>query len=211
MENTVLCFGDSNTWGASPGMSRRYSAKERWPMIVAELLGPQFRVIEEGLPGRTTVHDDPFDGPVKNGIKYLEPCLISHQPDLVILLLGTNDLKSRFNLSAFDISMGANACARLCQGFVLHEQNRCPEVLLVSPPRIYEVSEHSLSFSGGTGKSAWLSEEYSARAEELGCHFFDAGTVVESSTEEGIHWDVTQHTNLANSLAPVVQRILERS
>lgn len=208
MEKTVLCFGDSNTWGAPPGMGWRYSTNERWPMLLDKLLGQQFRIIEEGLPGRTTVHDDPFDGPVKNGIKYLEPCLISHQPDLVILLLGTNDLKSRFNLSAYDISMGANTCARSCQDFVLHEQVRRPEVLLMSPPRVYEVSEHSMSFAGAAEKSIGLAEQYSKRAQELDCHFFDTGSVVESNKEEGIHWDATEHHKLADALALVVQKIL---
>lgn len=208
MERSILCFGDSNTWGAATGMARRYSVAERWPMLLGNLLGSQYRVIEEGLPGRTTVHDDPFDGPAKNGIKYLEPCLISHQPDLVILLLGTNDLKSRFNLSAYDISMGANTCARLCQDFVLHEQVRSPEVLLMSPPRVYEVSEHSMSFAGAAEKSIGLAEQYSNRAQELGCHFFDTGSVVESNREEGIHWDTTEHLKLANSLAPMVRKIL---
>lgn len=208
MERTILCFGDSNTWGAPPGMGWRYSTYERWPMLLDKLLGVQFRIIEEGLPGRTTVHDDPFDGPVKNGIKYLEPCLISHQPDLVILLLGTNDLKSRFNLSAYDISMGANACARLCQGFLLHEQDRGPEILLMSPPRVYEVSEHSMSFAGGAEKSTELSDQYRKRAQELGCHFFDTGSIVESNKEEGIHWDTTEHQKLAEALAPLVRTIL---
>lgn len=208
MEKTILCFGDSNTWGAATGMSRRYSATERWPMLLDNLLGPKYRVIEEGLPGRTTVHDDPFDGPVKNGIKYLEPCLISHQPDLVILLLGTNDLKSRFNLSDYDISMGANTCAKLCQEFVLHEEDRNPAVLLMSPPRVYEVSAHSMSFAGAEEKSIGLAEQFSNRSLELGCHFFDAGSVVESNREEGIHWDVTEHHKLADALKPLVQDIL---
>jgi lysophospholipase L1-like esterase len=70
-------------------------------------LGEGYKVIEEGLNGRTTIRDDPFNNSYKNGLKYLIPCLESHKPiDMCILLLGTNDLKKRFGLSATEIAHG---------------------------------------------------------------------------------------------------------
>ena len=98
----VLCYGDSNTWGYIPVTGGRYAPTVRWTGVMAEQLGPQFSAIEEGQSGRTTVWDDPLEGD-KNGLRYLPACLESHMPlDLVILMLGTNDLKARFSLTALD-------------------------------------------------------------------------------------------------------------
>jgi lysophospholipase L1-like esterase len=100
---TILCYGDSNTWGYTPGTGKRYERHERWTGVLQQSLGNSAIVIEEGLNGRTTVLDDPTK-PFRNGKDYLIPCLDSHAPlDLVILMLGTNDLKHRFGMSALDI------------------------------------------------------------------------------------------------------------
>ena len=106
---SILCFGDSNTHGQIPGMGPldRYAREQRWPGILQAQLGAGWHVIEEGLSGRTTVHDDPIEGAHKNGRLYLRPCLQSHAPlDLVILMLGTNDLKVRFHMPPSEVAMG---------------------------------------------------------------------------------------------------------
>jgi lysophospholipase L1-like esterase len=103
----VLCCGDSNIWGADPATGGRFSRDDRWPGVLQKALGDEYHVIEEGLGGRTTVWEDPIEGH-KNGREYLIPCLVTHSPlDLVIILLGTNDLKKRFSVSAQDIAFGA--------------------------------------------------------------------------------------------------------
>nr|MDQ3302571.1 hydrolase [Actinomycetota bacterium] len=87
---TVLCYGDSNTWGSNPETGERFAPHVRWPGVLAWELGDGFCVIEEGLPGRTTVRDDPIEGAHKNGRTYLRACLESHKPlDLVTVMLGT--------------------------------------------------------------------------------------------------------------------------
>lgn len=96
---TILCYGDSNTWGMVPMVSLTSSARhiqaDRWPSSVQARLGASFQIIAEGLNGRTTVFDDPIDGAHENGRSYLLPFLESHAPsDAVIIILGTNDLKS---------------------------------------------------------------------------------------------------------------------
>ncbi|MCW5845462.1 MAG: hypothetical protein KIT77_29690, partial [Caldilinea sp.] len=102
----ILCFGDSNTWGYDPVSQDRYARNARWPGVLRQQIGAGYEVIEEGLNGRTTVWNDPIEG-YKNGRDYLIPCLETHRPlDLVIILLGTNDLKKRFSLSAYDIAQG---------------------------------------------------------------------------------------------------------
>ena len=111
----ILCFGDSNTFGRKSVSFNpeetpivfsqdRFQQNERWTGVMANKLGKDYYVIEEGLCGRTTVLDDPVGGEHRNGKKYLLPCLESHAPlDLVILMLGTNDLKVKFSMSAYDI------------------------------------------------------------------------------------------------------------
>ena len=112
MNRTILCFGDSNTHGTRamrrPDDRRRFSKEDRWTGIMASCLGDDWTVVEEGLPGRTTVFDDPIEGQHKNGLRMLRGLLESHREiDLVIIMLGTNDLKFRFSVSATDIALGA--------------------------------------------------------------------------------------------------------
>ena len=109
---TILCYGDSNTWGSDPETRERFPEDVRWPGVLRKRLDEEYRVIEEGLPGRTTVRDDPIEGGHKNGRTYLMACLESHRPlDLITLMLGTNDLKARFGSSASDIAQGAASLA----------------------------------------------------------------------------------------------------
>ncbi|MEM7461801.1 MAG: hydrolase, partial [Pseudomonadota bacterium] len=84
---------------------RRLEYERRWTGVAANLLGSGWRVVEEGLPGRTTVHDDPIEGRHKNGLSALPMVLESHRPiDMLVIMLGTNDLKTRFSLTAGDIA-----------------------------------------------------------------------------------------------------------
>ncbi|MDG3086181.1 SGNH/GDSL hydrolase family protein [Vibrio hannami] len=203
---TVLCFGDSNTWGYSPDLPRRYNAEERWTMLLQAKLGSSFRVIEEGLNSRTTVFEDPFE-PGKKGLDYLQPCLESHHPDLVVLMLGTNDLKSRFNVTASDISKGAARLVQVIQNFEHSFMPEPPKVLLVSPAHVLEVDPLKEGFDGAEAKSKQLSRYYKLRAEELGCHFLDAAEVVQPCAREGIHWQVDQHVKLSDVLAELIPSI----
>jgi lysophospholipase L1-like esterase len=90
---TLVCFGDSNTWGYVPGSNgARFPREQRWPVILQRLLGDDWEVISEGLGGRTATIDRP-DSEGRNGLPYLLPCLLSHAPvDVVVVFLGTNDV-----------------------------------------------------------------------------------------------------------------------
>lgn len=204
---TILCFGDSNTWGYIPATNLRYNHRERWPALLRSLLPDDWQLIEEGQPGRTTVFDDPFEGG-KNGLKYLRPCLESHHPDLVVIMLGTNDLKHRFGLSAADISRGAARLVEDVRGFNRLPENKPPMVLLVAPPPVKEVGPAADMFIGAEEKSGALATHYALRAAELGCAFFDAGTVVKSCPVEGIHWQVEEHGKMAIAIAPTIITLL---
>lgn len=200
----VLCFGDSNTWGAIPKAMRRYDASQRWPTILADRLSEHCEIIEEGLAGRTVACDDPAEQ-ARNAHAYLGPCLSKHRPDVVLVLLGTNDLKQRFALSTRDI---ADAVSRLLERILNVEQATSPKVLLIAPPPIHEVGAFKRMFAGGAEKSQGFAADYQRIAQTLGCAFFDAGSVISSCEKEGIHWQADQHQLLAEALTPVVKQLL---
>ncbi|OBT02245.1 G-D-S-L family lipolytic protein [Vibrio cyclitrophicus] len=204
---SVLCFGDSNTWGCSPDLPRRYNRAERWTMLLQSKL-PNYVVIEEGLNSRTTVLDDPYEAG-KKGLDYLLPCIESHHPDLVILMLGTNDLKSRFNLTASDISKGAARLVQLIQNYQHGFMTKPAEVLLVSPTHVLEVNPLKEGFTNAEAKSKQLGHYFKLRSQELGCHFFDAATEIQPCPKEGIHWQASQHEKFAEILAKRISTILE--
>lgn len=203
---TVLCFGDSNTWGTIPGESRRYNETERWPALLKCIL-QNVNVIEEGQQGRTIVHNYPFQGD-KNGLRYLKDSLEKHAADLVLILLGTNDLKKRYALSADKVAKRAAYLAQETQGFKGISASKKVKVLLIAPPPVYEVGFYAKMYEGAAAKSLDLAERYAHYAQTVGCRFFDAGAVITSCADEGIHWQAEQHLHLATALAPIVLDML---
>jgi lysophospholipase L1-like esterase len=212
----ILCFGDSNTWGCKPIQSmdsfERYTKSERWPGILQSNLGDGFDVIEEGLGGRTTLWDDPLEG-YKNGRDYLIPCLNTHQPlDLVILMLGTNDLKARFSLPASDIAASAGSLVELIQGHKF-QVTGCPRpaVLLIAPPPVLDTFDlpeiFKEMFEGAATKSRRFSTYYRNVAEHLGCSFLDAAEFLQVSPIDGIHFDAAAHQKMADVVADKVRQI----
>jgi Lysophospholipase L1 and related esterases len=206
---TILCYGDSITWGYDPGTGRRIARDKRWPGVLSNDLGNDYFVIEEGLNSRTTVWDDPLHGGYKNGMKYLIPCLASHRPlDLVILFLGTNDLKTRFSLSAVEIAEGIRVLADLILKSESSPYENAPELLLVAPPLITDLSNFADEFESGKAKSHQLCQHYKQVAEEFGIHFLDASKVVTASDLDGIHLDVDEQVKLGHIMADKVKKIL---
>lgn len=205
---TVLCYGDSNTWGYEPGTARRFPPNVRWPGVLRTKLGPEVHVIEEGLNGRTTVLDDPTRV-AKNGLTYLRPCLDSHAPlDLVVLMLGTNDLKHRFGLSPFDIAAGVGMLISVIQQTPCGSGNAAPPILLVAPPMVVSLSILADLFEGAETKSKELSPHYHVIAEQTRCHFLNAAAIVKPSPVDGVHLDVEAHDLLGTAVAAKVREIL---
>ena len=207
---TVLCYGDSNTWGYNPAAGARYPLEARWVSVLARELGPDYLVIPEGLNGRTTVWPDPVEGEYKSGKIFLTACLESHYPiDLVVLLLGTNDLKHRFGLSAWDIAQCAGKLVEMIQGSAFGPDGLAPEVLLLAPPATYVLgTTFENKFAGADEKSPDLGARYCTVAEEYGCDFLDTATVIASSRVDGIHFDASELPKLGKAVAAAVRRIL---
>ena len=210
---TVLCYGDSNTHGtlpmASPEAMGRLGPDERWPGVLAAALGPGWRVVEEGLPGRTTVHPDPIEGVHKNGLAALPIALESHRPlDLVVLMLGTNDLKARFSLVPEDIAAGIERLVLAVGTSAAGPELAAPKLLLVAPPPVIEAGCLAAMFTGGAAKSARFGELYGAVARRHRVACLDAGTVIRSDAAEGIHFGAGEHAKLGRAVAGAVATLL---
>jgi len=198
---TVLCYGDSNTWGYEPGTGRRYAPEQRWTGVLSEQLGPDWRVVEEGLNGRTTVWTDPL-AEYRNGKHLLLPCLETHKPiDVVVLFLGTNDLKAKFGATSYDIGRGIAVLLSIVRTSGAGPDGSAPKVLLISPPVIGNLTEFAEMFTGAAQKSRGLSAQYRSVAAEFGCEFLDAGEVVRSSDVDGIHLNAEEHRQLGVAVA----------
>lgn len=205
---TILLFGDSNTHGTMPGRelgsSDRFPRAERWATRLAQLL-PGWEVIAEGHPGRTTVHDDPIEGAHRNGLTVLLALLESHRPlDVVLIMLGTNDLKERFSVNAGDIALSLERLVRVVQTSCAGPDGAAPAVLLVAPPPILELGCLAGMFAGGAAKSLALAGEIAAAADRAGMAFMDAGLVVRVSSIDGIHYDASANAPLAEALAAAI-------
>ena len=205
---TILCFGDSNTWGYIPGKDcERYAPDTRWPGVLQAGLGDEYRVVEEGQNGRMTAWDDPLALNIsRNGLKQLPVILESQKPiDLVIVMLGTNDLKSYMNHSASDIALGAIAVVDLILASNAGPDKQAPGVLLICPAAVSERDSFGPVLEGAAEKSQAMSAAYAALAEERGVAFLDAGIYVTCPEPDGIHLDEDGHAALGMAVTVKVK------
>jgi len=202
---TIVCYGDSNTWGDPPGGEGRHPWEIRWPGALQNLLSDRYRVIEEGLNGRTTAFDDETS-PLRNGLTYLAFVIESHSPiDILIIMLGTNDLKAQFSLSAREIAENAGKLIALSKSYGPNVK----ETLLISPPHVVptENQEESTTFEGAIQKSRELAKHYKFFADRFHCRFLDAANIAKSSPVDGIHLDAKEHGALAEGIAQEIRKV----
>ena len=205
----VLCYGDSNTHGrdakqkAKDGVKTRLPVGVRWTSLVQEMLGTDFEVIEEGLGGRTTDLDDPKD-PSRNGLTYLHPCIASHVPiDIVVFMLGTNDLKDKFERSADDV---AQANKRLLG--VITDMLPNTKIILISPIHVDGNNPMSIeNYSLATKKSHQLGEKLSKVADEFGYAFIDIAQHIQPSKYDGVHIDEKDQRTVAELVVRKIKEI----
>lgn len=208
----IVCYGDSNTFGYAPDRGGlRYGADERWTGVMAKILGPEYEVIEEGLNGRTTVFDDPTERG-RNGLTYLRPCLMSHRPfELLIIMLGTNDIKSRFGLTPCDLAATMRTLLNEARAVPFEPMYRRPEILVVSPVLLKPLVEngpYDAFAENARDLSASFALQYGAAARDCGAHFFDASRAAEPSSFDGVHMDAENHRRLGEALAAKCRDIL---
>ncbi|MBI5133806.1 MAG: SGNH/GDSL hydrolase family protein [Candidatus Taylorbacteria bacterium] len=198
---TILCYGDSNTWGNVPRSDARYPKSVRWPGALQELLGEGYEVISEGLCGRTFVALDP-KRPHRTGITHLRALLESAAPlDLVIVMLGTNDVKSTYSLSSEDIASHLEETIGLIQSDEL-DMEETPKILVICPPSVITPSDGKIDprMERASEKFESLPGLFKRVAEKMGCEFLNAGDHISSSAIDGYHLDEAAHLALAKAV-----------
>ena len=205
---TIVCFGDSNTWGYSPSISGRYPFEKRWTSILQEKLGKDYFVIPEGLNGRTTAFEDSVEMD-KNGYRHLQTILETHKPlDLIIIMLGTNDLKSRFGVCAQEIALSAGKLVDYTLKSASGTNEISPKILFIAPPIVKNSQPFGYMLKGSVEKSKDLGIHYKTKALELGVPFLNASDYIESSPIDGIHWEEEEHEKFAVAVASKVREII---
>ncbi len=209
MKKRILCFGDSNTWGAiACGDGARYPEGVRWTSVLSQQLGEEYVIIEEGQNGRTSVWDDPIENRMA-GITYLWPCLESHSPlDLVILMLGTNDTKPYFSVNEKNIADSVGRLAIMAMQSPFGRKKELP-VLMVAPIQIINPVPFKGIFDMRSEKiSKNFGETFAEVAKQIGCAFLDASLYAKPDTADGVHMDKHGHRMLAEAISAKVKEIL---
>ena len=219
-EKVILCFGDSLTWGEEPGTGRRYPSDVRWTGVLQKELGPDFRIAEDGLGGRCTVFDDPWYT-CRNGRDALGYSLNTQKPlSMVILMLGTNDLKVT---DPYGAARGIQTLVRMIRSAnalypamspVFRDE---PKRLIVSPPRFHPDIDKRTCAAGGNAvrsalagkwsQSAMLAELYESVAKMEDVYFLDAGLYCSGALPDCVHIDARGHESLGTAIAQKVLSI----
>ena len=198
---TILCYGDSNTYGYDPKTGGRYPKGKRWPVLLQKKLGDDYDVVSEGLNGRTTAYDreDIF----KNGYYCLKPCLYSNKPiDIVITMLGTNDCNAELNLSAEDIANGMELLIKTIEEYSLELQEFVPEIIIIAPAAILDDYANS-PFADQLDefsviKSRAIAPLYKEIAKKHNCKFINCVDQIEVSPVDSEHLTLEGHAKLAD-------------
>jgi len=218
MKKHIVCLGDSNTHGycadpmdcANGGI--RFNENERWTRLLQAHLGSEYLVLEEGLSGRTTCFEDPLHEGL-SALNYIYPCLKSHEfVDLLVIMLGTNDVKERFGASAACVAIAMGRLVKKAMATECWGPNK-PNILVIAPPPIGEgMLASPVGATMGHGcreKSLELAKYYKEQCELIGCHFLDARDLgAEFNTVDYMHLTRQGHANLARSLSGIIPTLL---
>ena len=219
----ILVFGDSNSWGWTPRNDQeptlRLPRNARWPGVLAETLGPGYEIIEEALSARTTNLDDPEEdlpsehlrGATLNGAKVLPALLASHLPlDLVVIMLGTNDLKARFKRTPGEVAQAAISLVyiiRDCEGGVFTVYPS-PKVLLIAPPPLGTSFHNPDMWVRGREKSLMLGAVFKSAATAANIPVYDTSAVIETDSPDGVHLTADAHQKLGRAVADEVRKLI---
>ncbi|WP_341676773.1 GDSL-type esterase/lipase family protein [Niveibacterium sp. SC-1] len=223
----VLVFGDSNSWGWEPVKEgfpvRRYPLAQTWPQQLARALGPGVMLHTDALSGRTVDLDFPADTHIGtlvdvdfNGRRALPAAIARELPlDLVIIMLGTNDLQHDFARSPQAIAESAMQLAKLARdsaGGVFTRYTRPPRVLVITPPPLGDTSATPIRQyydDDAIARSRQLGAAFRSAGEAAGVSVFDAGSVTATQGVDGIHLTPANHRALARGVLPEVRRLLD--
>lgn len=204
----ILCFSDSNTYGEKPDGTGRFLRNERWTGLLQQKSGDDYYIIEEGLNGRTTVWDDRVEGD-KCGIRHIIPCIESHNPlDLLLIMLGVNDLKKRYGVSPYEISLSVERLIKKATSFPTIYKTF--KILLVAPTFIREKTAFDDMFGNRYEASLTFGMYFKDVALRNEVEFLDLREHgVEPSEKDGLHFDLDTQVKISNIFAERIKEILE--
>lgn len=201
---TIICYGDSNTWGFDPVTQQRFARSIRWTGRLQAMLGDEYLVIEEGLNGRTTFLDDPaFPG--RNGLSNIDICMQTNAPaDVVIIMLGTNDAKRHLKATPFTVAKGVEMTVSRIRREGYGPDGCDPQILIISPIEIGQAVSDLSTGSEFDRHSAELSKEFAAAlktvADGLGCGFINAAQLTAADEHDAVHLNAQGHAALAEAV-----------
>lgn len=206
---TVLCFGDSNTRGYDAINDSRFPYDVRYPGVLQNILGNEYHVIEEGLDGRTTMMNREIE-PFRNANYYIHPCICAHKPiDYMIVMLGTNDCLSIFDLTTEDIARGMDSLIKQIHDFSMQHQGYVPKIILAAPASIdpdYSKSNSASQLNkDSVRKSQELSKYYKIIADKYNCIFFDSNNYIKTVLPDAVHISAESHKILAKEFANIIK------
>ncbi|MGB1236042.1 MAG: GDSL-type esterase/lipase family protein [Planktomarina sp.] len=205
---TVLVYGDSNTYGSGPARdlddSWRLDYEDRWVTILGKGLGPDVRVIDEGMPGRTTCLDDPFSGEHYNGLRVLPAILSSHAPvDLLVVMLGTNDIQHHYGFRPADVARALESYVDVAQG-----SGKVRDILILSPAPVLGTGTYADSYTGALQRQAGMADAIEQMTLRRKVGFFDVATVAKVSPIDGVHFDAENSREIGAAMINVVKAAL---
>jgi lysophospholipase L1-like esterase len=205
---TVLCYGDSNTWGYLAPDGERLGRWERWPGVLQRPLGEDVHVVEEGLNGRTTVFDVPED-PDRNGLTLLPALLETHAPvDVMVLFLGVNDFFLPFQVTAWRVAHAVGALVDVARRGEWGPDGGAPAVVAMCPPPFGDLGVERASSPHGEAETRGLGDAFRQMATEHECEVVDLAGHVAFRVPDGIHFDAEGHAAIGKLMTERLQDLL---
>ncbi|MEO0796005.1 MAG: SGNH/GDSL hydrolase family protein [Verrucomicrobiota bacterium] len=206
----ILVYSDSQSWGIIPGTRQRLPFDQRWPGVLENCLlatGKSVRVVENCLNGRRTAWSSPFlDG--RDGSQGLAQVIEMHSPlKLVIVMLGTNDFQRSHNNDASLAAEGVAKLIKIIRNAPIEPGMPTPEIMVVAPPAIVDPKGSiAPKFTGADERCLGFAEALETVANDHRTYFFDAGTVIRTSPQDGVHIDQPDHRTLGEAIAHILDK-----
>lgn len=209
---TILCFGDSLTWGYDAEGPGRHAYDDRWPSVVAAAFQGRARVVAEGLNGRTTAYDDHLAPADRNGARLLPTLLATHEPvDVLVIALGTNDLKRHTGGGgAHQAIAGVRRLIEIARTFRSGFAFPAPEIVLVSPPALVETGDIDFRelFGHALAESNRFKDAYSRVADAENCIHVAASDHCTATALDGVHLDAGNTRALGRAVAAALDPLV---
>lgn len=205
----ILIFGDSLTWGYVPGSKHlRMSSNIRYPGVLQNILGQNYEIIEEALNSRGIINGDSRLGKEgRSGIEYIIPCLDTHDPlDIVIVMLGTNEMKYEYNNSPEQIGEQMRKLLKIIINRPSQFRSIKSDIILISPPIVNEETSYckeNNKYLSAAEKSKRLVKIYEELSTQLNVKFLDSSKITDTGID-GIHITEDSHRRIAEKLSEMI-------